>query len=281
MTHAQRLTAAIAAVALVFAGALGAVLLTGGDGSSSVPPVQAGSPIQDRGIKVEGEGQINVEPDVARLTLGIELEGPELDDLRDDADTRMNNVVDALQEMGIDEADIQTVTYDIRVQEQRSERVDARVTEEPAVEVEEETATSEEDENGTEPDETIYQLIQLVQVRITDIDMAGEVIETALDAGANRVGSISFEIENRADAVEQARELAVDEARAKAEHLAELTGVSLGAPLQIEEWSPSGPPVRMEEVEFAMDMADDAPSPRIEPGQQTISVQVSIRYGIE
>ncbi len=265
---------AIAAVALVLTGAVGAFLLAGDQSNSPSQTVHAQDRVPDRGISVQGEGQVSVTPDVARVTLGVEIEGSDLDILREDADTRMNDVIDALQEMGIDDADIRTVTYDIRVRDERVEPMQPR--DEP--DVSDDPVTDEVD---PEPGEQIYMLVQLVQVRITDIDAAGEVINTALEAGANRVGSISFEVEDRQDAIDQARELAVAEARHKAEHLAELTDLLIGVPLTIEESSPSGPPMRMEEFAMEADMPAEDAMARIEPGEQVISVSVYITYDVK
>jgi uncharacterized protein YggE len=317
MNRTQQLVAAVAAVSLVLVGAMGAFILSGGSGSPSPQSVHAQQVMQDRGISVEGHGQISVLPDVANVTLGVELEGSDLDSMRSDANERMNDIIDALQELGIEEQDIQTIVYDIWVKDDWMDPrppeplPDTPVTDEPDA-VEEDEATTEEDDSeiadddeattedddseATDDDEDIteedeeqvapdtsgqtYVLTQLVQVRIADIDMTGDVIDTALDSGANRVSNISFEVEDRQDAVEQARELAVEEARAKAEHLAELTGVSAGAPLRIDESSPFGPVMQMDD--FAMeDMAADGEMSRIEPGEQVVSVHVYITYAIE
>ena len=280
MSRTQRITAAIGAVALVLAGATGALLMADRGDDSAPQTAFAQERIEQRGVNVEGEGEVNVTPDVANIMLGIEVEGTDLEELRQDADGRMNDVVDALLEMGFKEGDLQTVTYDIQVVDEPEEP--ARDVEEPDVAVEEDDDDAVmEDDDVDDVAEQTFRIVQMLQVRVTDVDAAGEVIDTALEAGANRVAGVQFEIEDRDEAVKQAREMAVDEARNKAEHLGELTGVSIGEPLWIDERSPSGPPMRMEEPAMEMDVADDAPMPRIEPGEQTISVSVNIIYAID
>jgi uncharacterized protein len=320
MSRGRQITAAIAAIALVFAGALAAFVFSGG-GDASPRTVQAQEYYDNRGISVQGEGQVSVTPDVANIVLGVQVEGSDLGELRSNADSRMSDVIDALQEIGIAEEDIRTVTYDIWVQEQprdprpileepvRDEEVEVdeeeEVTDEDAVteedddvtddedvtdeeevsddtEVTDEVTTEEADEGlDTDPGAQTYVLVQLVQVRIIDIDQVGEVIDTALDSGANRVGSISFDVEDRQGAVEEARAAAVEQARQKADHLAELTGVSVGIPLKIEESSPYWPAFA---EEFAMEdaaVAAEEAMARVEPGQQVITVNVYITYDIE
>lgn len=299
MNGAQRLLAAVAAVALVLTGAVGAFLIAGGDSSPSPQSVQAQRMMDDRGISVEGHGQISVSPDVAQVTLGVELEGSDLDSIRAEADERMNDMIDALLDLGIDEADIRTTAYDIWVRDEQVEPMrseaeqDVVAPDAPASQADDDDAVTDEEDDAVTDDEDdvevdpgtgtqTYVLTQMVQVRIADIDMTGEVIDTALDNGANRVANIRFEVEDRQEAIEQAREMAVDEARAKAEHLAELTGVSAGAPLKIDEHSPSGPAMRMDDFDMAMEEAAEGEMmSRIEPGEQVISVNVYITYAIE
>jgi uncharacterized protein YggE len=326
MNRGQRIIAAVTAIALLFAGAVGAFVFSG-NGDASPQTAHAQGYYENRGISVHGEGQVSVTPDIARILVGVELQGSDLDEIRDEADTRMNDVIDALEEMGIPSEDIRTIAYDIWVQDEpidprpiledpiREEEVevDEPEFEEPEAEEDDtvtDDAVSTDDDDAVTPDDNddavtdddddavmtdeegqeevapevgvqSYTLAQLVEVRITDIDMVGDVINTALDAGANRVGSISFEVEDRQAAIQQAREIAVEEARSKGEHLAELTGVTLGPPLRIEESSPSGPVVQFDEMAAMEDeMAADAGA-RIEPGQQIIWVSVYITYDIE
>lgn len=297
MTRAQRLTTAVAAIALLFAGAAGALLMAERDGNPGPRTALAQEQPEERGINVDGQGEISVTPDVANIMLGIEVEGTDLERIREDSDDRMNDVVDALLDMGFKEGDLQTVTYDIQVVDEPDEPVrevegsdieEKSEIEESDVEedAEEEAAEIDEDTDEAAVDdedvaEQTFRIVQMLQVRVSDIDSAGEVIDTALDSGANRVAGVSFEAEDRDDAIREARELAVEDARQKAEHLAELTGVEVGEPLWIDERSPSGPPERMEEVAMEMDDAADGAMPRIEPGEQTISVNVDIVYAIE
>jgi uncharacterized protein YggE len=328
MSRWQRVATAVTMVALLLAGALGAFVF--GVSRDAAPQIaQAQEFYENRGISVQGEGRISVTPDVAHVILGVEVEGSDLESLRDDADSRMSDVIDALEELGIESEDIQTITYDIRVRQDSVEPPPRPLPDEPADsttdEVEDDAeatpevdddaeatpeaddeaeATPEADEDADVTEEAdddattttapaqdeeqqqvgaqSYVLVQLVQVRVADIDMVGDVIDTALDNGANRIGGISFEVEDRQQAIEDAREMAVEEARAKAEHLAELTDVRVGPPLKIDESSPSGPPYRdYYAMEVAEEAAMDDAGARIEPGQQEVTVTVYITYEIE
>jgi uncharacterized protein len=252
MLSGYRLTLAIAVVAAMFFGTTLALVFTDND---TVAPAQAQAMDADRGISVQGEGQVAVVPDTVRVVLGVQLEGEEIEELREDANTRMDTVIDGLIADGIDESDIRTVTYDISVTRDW-ERQNAPII-------------------G-------YTLTQLVEVKISDIDRTGEIIDNAVDNGANNVGNIRFEVEDRTAVIRQAREQAMENARDKAAHLAELGGVSLGAPIKISESSPSLPPIPFDEP--AMDRAEMDemfPVSRIEPGESIVTVYVNVTYAIE
>lgn len=271
MLTGRRLTTIVAALALVFAAGATMIVLNNQDGGSPGQVAQAQNIGEERGIAVDGEGQISVEPDTARVTLGIEVEGQDIGAMREDANGRMNSVIDALQEAGINEEDIQTVAYDIHTGDGQRP---------PQPLPEEEQEESEEPDNG-ESGATTYRLIQLLQVTVRDIDATGDVIDVSLDQGANRVSGVRFEVEDREAAVEQARERAVENARSKAEHLAQLTGVNLGAPLAIQDHSPGLPAVGMDVAAVEREMADGDMAAPIQPGESTVSVNVRIVYAIE
>jgi uncharacterized protein len=251
MESRNRLTLAIAVIAILIAGGSAILLMVDRD---PVAPVQAQEFTGDRGITVQGEGQVSVVPDTATVVLGVQLDGEEIDALREEANSRMDAVIAGLQADGIAEGDIRTVTYDISVRR-----------------------------NWEHPDAPItgYILTHLVEVKISDIDRTGEVIDNALSNGANNVGSIHFDVEDRAGVIRQAREQAMSEAREKAEHLAQLGGVNLGAPVAIRESSPALPPIYYDEPAYEVDEAADAfIQTRVEPGESIVTVYVTVVYAI-
>lgn len=115
-------------------------------------------------------------------------------------------------------------------------------------------------------------------MRLQDINIVGEVLAGAVDAGANRIDGISFGLKDETGALDEARRLAVAEARRKAAFLAEAEGVGLGPLLQLTEMG--SPSYRMEVASMAMDMrADVAPVP-VAPGEISFSASVSLVYQI-
>jgi hypothetical protein len=71
------------------------------------------------------------------------------------------------------------------------------------------------------------------------------VLDAAINAGANVVQGLNFEVEDMKQVEASARKAAMDDAKAKAESLVSAAGAKLGRPLTISEFSMGGPPMPM------------------------------------
>jgi hypothetical protein len=120
----------------------------------------------------------------------------------------------------------------------------------------------------------------MVQVKVRDLDSVGEVIDDVAEAAGDvvRVQNLRFTIEEPEELQAQAREQAVADARAKAESLADLTGVKLGEPLSINESVGPRPIPFFEAVPMGRGAAEVTP---IEPGELEVSVTVDILFAID
>ena len=99
-------------------------------------------------------------------------------------------------------------------------------------------------------------------------------------AGANAIYGINFTVADPAALEAEARAKAMDDARKRAESLAELGGVSLGDIVVISEVV--GTPVMplgMGGSGLAMEQAVSVPG--ISPGQLSYQVQVQVTYAIQ
>jgi uncharacterized protein YggE len=93
------------------------------------------------------------------------------------------------------------------------------------------------------------------------------------------VQGINFTIEEATALKDEAREEAMEDAKAKAERLAELAGVKLGKPISISEYS-SAPPVSYGRAPMALDEAEEVVTP-IEAGELEVALSVEVVYAIE
>jgi uncharacterized protein YggE len=216
-------------------------------------PASAQTQSNFKAVTVSGVGRVLVSPDTAQFTLGVQIRNPDLAAAQAEATTKMNAVINSLKANGIDDAKIKTVAYNIGL-EYNPQKSDASIS-------------------G-------YVVTNLVQSRIKPIDKTGAIIDAAVKAGANNVSEVSFIVEDVDAATRQARQQAMDDAKAKADQLARLGGVTLGMPVQITETnSPAPMPVdATRSVATAGGAADMAPP--IQGGQSEIVVYVTVSYGI-
>jgi uncharacterized protein YggE len=120
-----------------------------------------------------------------------------------------------------------------------------------------------------------YDVYQSLTVKLRKLDQAGDAISDAAEAGGNatRINGVSFDIEDHSALLEQARDKAFADAKAKAEQYARLAGRSLGRVTQINEGNVGGGPITYAagRAEAAMDS-----SVPIQPGTQQISVSNTV-----
>lgn len=155
-------------------------------------------------------------------------------------------MIDRLKSLNIAANDLQTTGYNIQPQYDKDQKV------------------------------TGYRIVNSVRAVVRDIKNVGPTIDSAVNAGANRVSGISFDAANKDDATRRAREAAVADARKKAEQYAQLTSMTLGGVMQISE-SVSGAP----EYRTAAPAAAAGGSTPIEPGQGSLTISVQISYELK
>jgi uncharacterized protein YggE len=210
---------------------------------------------EPQGLSVSGEGRASAAPDVAVLGLGVSAKASTVGAANSQAQEAMTALLDSLEANGVQEKDIQTTSFSIQ---------------------------PEYDYRNDEQVLTGYRVSHMLQVKVRDIDRAGEVIDDAVQAGGDvlQVQSISFTIDDTTALSSEARQKAVADAQAKAEELATLAGVTLGDPTYITESTstPYTQPYYDRSVAYS---AEAAPATEISLGELEVVVSVNITYGID
>lgn len=231
------------------------IAATGCESAAPVSGQLAYPSTQQTGIWVNGRGEVQATPDIAVIDLGVQAQANTVEDAQAMASQAMQDVMAALEANGIDDKDIKTTGYNVWQQ------------------------TRWDPDNQVEV-VTGYQVSNNIEVKVRDVDMAGAVIDAVVRAGGDfiRVSGIYFEVDDPSGYLEQAREKAVADARAKAEQLADLAGVTLGTPTYVTESSetPTVYPQRMA-AEAPQEAGGTAP---ISPGETTIVATVQLIYSI-
>src|SRR5918995_5280261 len=150
-----------------------------------------------RTITVPGTGRVTVEPDVASVRLGVNIQRESAGQAREDAANTMNAIIEAITGQGVERRDVRT----------------AMVTLGPVTDY---------SEGG--PRIVGYQLLNSVEVTLRNLDVAGALIDATLGAGASTLDSLEFRLEDPSAAEETARTLAIENAHSRATTLATAAG---------------------------------------------------------
>ena len=153
------------------------------------PGIQACSNICTFKLKVEGTGNIKVQPNMAVAVLGVVTENKQLKLSQEENTTRMNAVLRILSIKGITKEDIQTQSYNVTPQYDFIE--------------------GKQIFRG-------YRVEHILEIIIRDMTKIGEIIDDAVQNGANQVNSVKISITNPSVYYQQALNAAVDDALAKA-----------------------------------------------------------------
>jgi uncharacterized protein YggE len=125
---------------------------------------------------------------------------------------------------------------------------------------------------------TGYGASQRLSVRVRAVDELGRVIDRAIAAGATVVDEVSLELADPGAATAQARELAVADARSRAEALAAAAGVTLGKAVAIMEGPRAGEPRPFAKARAElMSVAADTP---VAAGTTEVVVEVEVTFAI-
>lgn len=131
-----------------------------------------------------------------------------------------------------------------------------------------------------EPRITGYVASNEVRVETAALDAVGRIVDAAIRAGANRVGSLQFTLAEREPSAQRALQLAGERARAEAETIARSLGVRIVRVLSASA-SQGGPIVPYRKEMMAMARADGLADTPIEAGDITIAADVHVVFEIE
>jgi hypothetical protein len=253
----KRMILFVGTVALLALVGLAGIWVTG----EAANPAQAQTDVTASGynpaqtITVVGQGSASIEPDIARISIGVETSAETVAEAVTENEAKMESILAALVELGINEKDIQTMHYSIQIERYPEPRV-----------------------ASAEPEEAkpTYRVSNMANVTIRDLDMVGDVLDAVVEAGANNIWGVSFSVDDPEAAQAEARANAIENAGTRAADLAALSGVELGPVMSISEIVGGGPTPMGLTVERAM-----AGGGGISPGEVEVTYQIQVVYFIE
>jgi uncharacterized protein YggE len=203
-------------------------------------------------VSVNGEGIVTVVPDMATITVGVVTQA----DVAADALVANTDVMHALSQVLDDFAvagrDRQTRNFNISPQYRR-------------------------DRNQPGPPEIeSYRVSNQLAIRVRDLDQLGILLDALVKSGSNSVTGIQFGNSDQNERMDEARKLAVADARRRAAIYADAAGVGLGKVLSISE---AGAATPRPMLRTAM-MAEAAAVP-VAAGENEIRAMVQVVFALE
>ena len=212
--------------------------------------ITVSAPAQIPQISASGSGLVRVVPDIAYVYVGIRSQGKTVADALKNTQSA-NDIKDVLVAQNVAEKDIQTSSFNIYPQQYNA---------------------------AGQSVPTFYVVENTVYVTIRNLGQIGTILDLVVNSGANSINGIYFDLSNKAGAQEQARQMAIEEAKKQAEQIASLTGVKLGKLISINVYS-SGAPYAME-GKGGGGAAMAGSSVPVSTGQMTITADANLVYEI-
>ena len=222
------------------------------------PSIVIGSDTEKDKISVSGRAELTVDPDEVEIYIEIETTEPTAVETKDENAEISDDVIAALKKAGVKSSDIETYRFYLY----------------PKYEWNRNTSKSEL---------VGYTLRHTLKVTTDDLDKTGDLIDVAIDEGANRVERVEFKLskEKEKDVNDEAMEKAAGNAREKAEALTDALGVKLGKITTISESSYYYEPFR-----YSGDVLMEAAAPggkvstEIQPQKLEVSATVNVVFEI-
>ena len=221
------------------------------------PPAAAGKWGETFRFSVTGSGEVKAVPDMAQVRVGVQTRAKTAAEALQGNTAAMRRVFDLLKgKFGIEEKDMATGQFSIRPLMERFEPKPGQPVPPPRV--------------------VGYEVTNMLNVRVRDLDKLGAILDAVVQDGANRLEGVSFGFSDRRKLLDQARREAVADAKARAKLYAEAVGFELGPVVEVREEGGVRPlPLRRGMVK-ALALAREAAPVPIARGEQSVSVSVTI-----
>ena len=213
-------------------------------------PMPPGPPV----LIASGNASVMAVPDQATVRLGIVRQAAVAQTAQEQANTAAQEILNAVQKAGVSANQIQT----------------ARLVLTPIF-------APRAPESRDAPRIVAYNATNTISIRLDNLSIVGAVIDAGLKAGANQLEGVVFGLRNDLPSRQQALRQAVEEARSKAQVMAEAARVGLGEVLEVSE---GGVSILDHEPVLAGRVMAAAAGPPVSPGEIEVRASVTIRYRI-
>lgn len=213
-------------------------------------------------ITVSGTGEAFAVPDVATFSFSVSADAADVATAQSQVTTKMDAILAKLEALGIEDKDVKTTDYSAWPKYVYNQIYCIQAPCPP-----------QQRQDG-------YTVSHTVTVKVRKTDDAGKALAAAGDAGATNLSGLNFTVDDTDKIAAEARAEAIEDAREKAEVLADELGVRLVRVVSFSDSSDGGPyPYYAEAGRGGMDtVAQKAPT--LPAGQNKTSITVNITYEI-
>lgn len=205
-------------------------------------------------ITVQGEGSMTVAPDVAYVNVGVSSEAKTAQEAQSENAQSFSKLQNVLYtQYGLSKDDVQTSNFSVQPKYDYS--------------------------NNTRKI-TGYTATQMLKITYRKLDNLGKFLDAVSNAGANRINGIQFSTEKNQQYELQVIKTAMNNARAKAEAIAQAENKSIDSMVSaVQGGSGPRPPVVYSNYSaLKMDASSSSASTSVSPGQLTEKTTVTVKY---
>ena len=209
-----------------------------------------------RTISVSGEGIVETSPDRATISVGVVSRDKDASKVQSESARTATEIINSVVALGVERKNIRTGNYNFR----------------------QVTRTNDKGKRFFDG----YEVTNSVTIVVDDIKIVGKVIDAALSHGANKVDSLQFGLRDKKNFQLEALQLAVRDARTKAEIVARELGRSIIGVKNVSIHSTSISSPRYSKMMMMADSvaAEENFETPIESGNLTCSASVNVDFEI-
>ncbi len=205
-------------------------------------------------LNVNGDAKLSADPEKIEVSLGVETIALTAKESQQDNADVMNAVKNSLKSIGIASKDIKTTQYSLDV-------------------------VQHWDEDNREYEIDGYRTTHIIKIESTDINKAGDIIDKAVQSGANKVSGVVFSLTDAK--IKELRLQALKDAgvnaKEKADAIASSLGITIKRVYQASEGYAYYQPYDVQKS-YEMAVAGTSTPTEISPGQIEISASISVSY---
>lgn len=205
-------------------------------------------------LDIVATGEVTRVPDIARISAGVVTQAPTATAAIAQNAQQMNAVRAALKRAGIADRDVQTSSINLNPEYRYAE--------------------------NRSPELVGYRASNEVAVRFRDIANTGRILDALVAQGANQINGPVLGLDRPEQAMDEARTAALKNAQARAEMYARALGKRVARILSVSEAGgyagPPAPMMRMQRGDGA-----EAVASKIDPGEQAVSVSLTVSFELE